>query len=73
MIYYSSRTLNDVQQNYTTIEKEFLVIVFALVKFRPYLIGSKTTIFTDHSALRYLMMKKDVKARLIFDSSITRI
>ena len=36
-----------------------------LEKFRPYLLGTKTTIFTDHSALRYLMLKKDAKSRLI--------
>ena len=65
VIYYSNRTLNDAQMNYTTTEKEFLTVVFALDKFRPYLLGSKTIIFTDHSALRYLMMKKDAKARLI--------
>ena len=65
MIYYSSRTLNDAQQNYTTTEKEFLAVVFALEKFRPYLLGSKTVIFTDHSALKYLMTKKEAKARLI--------
>ena len=65
VIYYSSRTLNDAQMNYTTTEKEFLAVVFALEKFRPYLLGTKTTIFTDHSALRYLMLKKDAKARLI--------
>ena len=65
VIYYSSRTLNDAQLNYTTTEKEFLAVVFALGKFHPYLLGSKTTVFTDHSALRYLMMKNDAKARLI--------
>ena len=65
VIYYYSRTLNDAQLNYTTTEKEFLAVVFALEKFRPYLLGSKFTIFTDHSALRYVMMKKDAKARLI--------
>ena len=65
MIYYSSRTLNNTQLNYTTSEKEFLAVVFALEKFCPYLLGSKTTIFTDHSALRYVMMKKDAKALLI--------
>ena len=65
MIYYSSKTLNDAQLNYTTTEKEFFAVVFALEKFRPYLLGSKTTIFTNHSALRYLMMKKDAKAWLI--------
>ena len=52
MIYYSSRTLNDAQLNYTTTEKEFLAIVFVLENFRPYLLESKTNIFTDHSALR---------------------
>jgi len=33
MIYYVSRTLNDAQLNYTTTEKEFLAVVFALEKF----------------------------------------
>jgi len=65
VIYYSSRTLNDAQLNHTTTKKEFLAVVFALEKFCPYLLGSKTTIFTDHSVLRYLMAKKDAKARLI--------
>ena len=50
VIYYSSRTLNDAQQHYTMTEKEFLTVVFTLEKFRPYLLGSKTVIFTDHSA-----------------------
>ena len=58
-------TLNEAQLNYTTTEKEFLAVVFALEKFCQYLLGSRTTIFTDHSALRYLMQKKDAKARLI--------
>ena len=61
VIYYSSRTLNDAQQNYTMTEKEFLAVVFALEKFRPYLLGSETVIFTDHSALKYLMTKKEAK------------
>ncbi|CAN6718472.1 unnamed protein product [Malus baccata var. baccata] len=38
VIYYASRTLNDVQLNYSTTEKELLVVVFALDKFRSYLI-----------------------------------
>jgi len=65
VIYYSSRTLYETQVNYTTTEKKFLAIVFALEKFRPYLLGTKTIIFTDHSAIRYLMLKKDAKARII--------
>ena len=65
VIYYASRTLNESQLNYITTEKEFLAVVFALEKFSQYLLGSKTTIFTDLSALRYLMQKKDAKAKLI--------
>ena len=64
-MYYASRTLNEAQLNYATIEKELLAIVFAFDKFRPYLIGSKVIIFTDHSAIKYLMTKKDAKPRLI--------
>jgi len=46
-------------------EKEFLAVAFTLEKFRPYLLGSKTTIFMDHSALKHLMIKKEAKAWLI--------
>uniref|UniRef100_A0A2N9GLJ5 RNA-directed DNA polymerase n=1 Tax=Fagus sylvatica TaxID=28930 RepID=A0A2N9GLJ5_FAGSY len=65
VIYYASRTLNCAQMNYTTTEKELLAIVFALDKFRAYLIGSPIVVFTDHAALKYLFTKKDAKARLI--------
>ena len=58
-IYYASRTLTDAQVNYATTEKELLGVVFAFDKFRPYLIGSKVIIYTDHSAIKYLLEKKD--------------
>ena len=65
VIYYASRTLNSAQMNYTTTEKELLAVVFALDKFRSYLIDTFITVFTDHATLRYLLSKKDSKARLI--------
>ena len=65
VIYYASRTLNDAQLNYATTKKELLAIVFAVDKFRPYLIGNKVVVHTDHSAIKYLMTKKDAKTRLI--------
>ncbi|RVW18597.1 Transposon Ty3-I Gag-Pol polyprotein [Vitis vinifera] len=43
---------------------ELLAVVYALDKFRAYLIGSSIVIFTDHSALKYLLTKQDAKARL---------
>ncbi|GJS80560.1 reverse transcriptase domain-containing protein [Tanacetum coccineum] len=64
-IYYVSKTLNDAQAHYTTTEKELLAIVFSFDKFRPYLILSKTIVYTYHSALKYLFSKQDAKPRLI--------
>nr|GEV69167.1 reverse transcriptase domain-containing protein [Tanacetum cinerariifolium] len=42
-----------------------LAIVYAFEKFRPYLVLSKSIVYTDHSALKYLLSKKDAKPRLI--------
>ena len=39
VIYYGSRTLNSAKMNYTTIEKELLLVIFVLDKFCSYLIG----------------------------------
>jgi len=54
-ISYASCTLDGAQVNYATTEKEFLVAVFALEKFRSYLINSKAIVFTYHAALKHLM------------------
>ena len=51
--------------NYTIIEKELLVVIFALDKFRSYLISSLTVVYSDHTAIRYLMSKQDAKPRLL--------
>ena len=40
-------------------------MVFACEKFRPYILGSHVVIHTDHSAIKYLMGKKESKPRLI--------
>ncbi|CAL8119103.1 unnamed protein product [Prunus armeniaca] len=65
VIHYASRTLNDAQLNYSTTEKELLAVVFALEKFRSYLVGSKVIVYFDHAALRYLLTKKDAKPPLV--------
>ncbi|KAL4290936.1 hypothetical protein GQ457_14G015910 [Hibiscus cannabinus] len=64
-IYYAIKTLNDAQVNYTTTEKEMLAVIFAFDKFRSYLIGTNVIVHTDHSAIKYLLSKKDAKPRLI--------
>ena len=65
VVYYASKTLNEAQRNYTTTEKELLAMVYALDKFHAYLLGVEIIIFTDHSALKYLLTKQNAKARLI--------
>ncbi|GJW51228.1 reverse transcriptase domain-containing protein [Tanacetum coccineum] len=64
-IHYASKTMTDAQAHYTTTEKELLAVVYAFEKFRPYLVLSKTIVYTDHSALKYLLAKQDAKPRLL--------
>jgi hypothetical protein len=65
VIYFASKTLDGAQINYATTEKDFLAVIFACDKFRPYIVDSKVTVHSDHSAIKYLMRKKDAKPRLI--------
>ena len=60
-ISYASKTLTSPQLNYATTEKELLAVVFAMDKFRSYLVGAKVIVYTDHAALKYLLTKKDAK------------
>ena len=64
-IAYASKTLIGPQLNYASTKKELLAIVFAIDKFRSYLVGAKVIVYTDHAALKYLLTKKDAKPRLI--------
>ncbi|GJT22864.1 reverse transcriptase domain-containing protein [Tanacetum coccineum] len=45
--------------------QQLLAVVYAFEKFRPYLVLSKTIVYTDHSALKYLLAKQDAKPRLL--------
>nr|GEY11319.1 reverse transcriptase domain-containing protein [Tanacetum cinerariifolium] len=63
-IHYVSKTMTKAESNYTTTKKEMLAVVYAFEKFRSYLIMNKIIVYTDHSALKYLFVKKDSKARL---------
>jgi hypothetical protein len=64
-IAYATKTLIGPQLNYATTEKEFLAVVFAIDKFRSYLVGAKVIIYNDHATLKYQFTKKDAKPRLI--------
>jgi hypothetical protein len=47
------------------LKKELLAVVFAIDRFRSFLVGAKVIAYTDHAALKYLLTKKDAKPRLI--------
>nr|GEU74108.1 reverse transcriptase domain-containing protein [Tanacetum cinerariifolium] len=64
-IHYASKTMTKAQIHYTMTEEEMLAVVYAFEKFRPYLVLSKSIVYTDHSALKYLLNKQDDKPRLI--------
>lgn len=57
--------MNGAKVSYTTTEKELLAIVFALEKFRAYLLGNKVIMHIDHGALRNLLNKNTAKPRLL--------
>jgi hypothetical protein len=54
-ISFASRKLSTSERNYTTTETKGLSMVYALHKFRHYLLGGHLKMFTDHSALKYLV------------------
>lgn len=64
-IAYASRTLNEAEINYATIEKEMLAIIWACKHFRPYLYGNKFIICTDHKPLTWLFSLKEHNSRLM--------
>jgi hypothetical protein len=61
---YSSRLFNSVERNYTTTKREALTMVYALHKFRHYLLGNRFTFYVDHMALVYLVNKPHIFGRL---------
>nr|GEW08132.1 reverse transcriptase domain-containing protein [Tanacetum cinerariifolium] len=65
-IHFASKTMTEAQIHYTATEKEMLAVVYAFKKFRPYLVLSKRIVYTDHSALKYLLSKQVAKPRLLW-------
>nr|GEU96289.1 DNA-directed DNA polymerase [Tanacetum cinerariifolium] len=64
-IHYAIKTMTEAESNSTTTEKEMLAMVYAFDKFWSYLIMNKSIMYTNHSALKYLFVKKDSKERLL--------
>ena len=63
-IAFASRKLSLAECNFTTIEREGLAMVYALQKFRNYLLGAHFKMFIDHSYLKYLVNKPVLGGRI---------
>lgn len=54
-IAFASQKLSGVERNYATTKREGLAMVYALQKYRHYLLRGNFKMFTDHSTLKYLV------------------
>ena len=54
VISYASRSLSDVESRYHQTEREALSLVWACERFKPYLIGNKFDLVTDHEPLKVI-------------------
>lgn len=64
LVYYASQQMSSGEQNYTTIEREALPVVYLCMKFRHYLQGYKVVFYTDHDSLKYLVNKADLSEQI---------
>jgi len=60
---FLSRKLTPAEQNYAVHEKETLAIIYALTKFRHYLLGTFVKIITDHASLKFLSTQPNLSQR----------
>ena len=58
VIAYGGKSLTKEEQKYNTSEKELLAVLRGVEAIRPYLVGSKFIIYTDHRALIWLQSAK---------------
>eukprot|EP00253_Pinus_taeda_P012726 PITA_12726 len=58
-ILFASRKLFKVEKNYSMTEREGLVMVYTLQKFRHYFLGKHFKMYTNHFALRYHTLPND--------------
>jgi hypothetical protein len=63
-IAFGSAALTTAQQRYTATEREGLAVVYAVDRFRSYIMGSKAIVITDHTALVHIFSSQNPSNRL---------
>jgi RNase H-like domain found in reverse transcriptase len=53
LIEYASRTFNRAERKYCVTRREMAVLIFGLRQFRQYLLGRRSVVRVDHTALTY--------------------
>ena len=61
---FASRSCNSAEQNYSSFEGEYLVVVWATNHFRPYLFGNAFHRVTDHQSLQWIMATTKLTGKL---------
>ena len=64
VIAYQSRHLKPSEVKYATIEKEALAVIYAIKRFKHYLIDNEFLVISDHRPLQWLESFKDENRRL---------
>jgi len=65
LVVYVFKLFNNVKQNYCSIKVGALTMVFALHKFKHYLLENKIVFYVDHMALIYLVNKPHVSRIIV--------
>jgi hypothetical protein len=64
-IAYASKLLNNADKNNITTKRKALAMVYALHKFRQYLLENKFVFYIDHMALLNLVKKLQLLGRIV--------
>lgn len=64
-VFFASQSLSMAERNYNTTEMEALGMVYAVQKFRHYLLATLFTFYVDHQTLMYLVNKSIIQGREI--------
>lgn len=63
-VHFTSRTLQSAERRYSTYDREVVAVVFALKKFRHWLLGAEFIVYSNHQSLPTAFTGKDVHGRI---------